>query len=206
MNIEEAVKPCVKCDVTERDKNGNCRACARAMAKAWYEANKDKKKATMLAWHKDNPEKSKAGQCAWQKANPDKVKAASARQRCKPGSKVARADYYNANKEMFKASAQFWRQENHHELRIHQQNARAREMGREGQLSKGLIAKLLEAQQGICPCCQQPLEDDFHIDHKISLHNGGLNVDDNVHLLKAHCNLTKNTKNFDLFMQVKGTV
>lgn len=200
------VPACIKCGATERDKNGNCKACARAMSKAWYAANKDKAKARMIAWHKDNPEKSKAGQVAWAKANPDKVKAAAKRNQAKPAYKAAKAEYYKANLDKFKESADSWRAENPHELRIHQQNSRARELGREGQLSKGLIGKLLEEQQGLCSCCQQPLAEDFHMDHKVSLHNGGLNVDDNIHLLTTRCNLTKSTKNFDVFMQAKSTV
>lgn len=198
------VRACIKCEATERDKNGNCRACSRAMAKAWYGKNKDKAQANMRAWQTANPEKLKAGQDAWTKANPDKIKTYSKRQRAKPAAKAAKAAYYQANMDKFKDSSDVWRAENPYELRIHQQNARARELGREGQLSKGLIDKLLEEQQGTCPCCQQPLEEDFHMDHIVSLHNGGLNVDENIHLLTTHCNLTKNVKNFDVFMQTKA--
>ena len=200
------VPACIKCGATERDKSGNCRVCARASSKAWYEANKDKAKANMLAWHKANPEKSKAGQSAWRRANPDKVKAASKRTQATPAYKANKAAYYQANMEKFKDSADAWRIENPYELRIHQQNARAKELGREGQLSRGLIGRLLEEQRGSCPCCRQSLGEDFQIDHIISLHNGGLNVDANAHLLRALCNASKGPRNFDVFMLSKTTV
>jgi len=65
------VKPCVKCGAQDRNKRGQCKPCRKAMAAAWYLANKEraKSKATSAAWRKNNPEKAKAKDAAYRKAN-----------------------------------------------------------------------------------------------------------------------------------------
>lgn len=196
--------PCIKCGATERDKNGNCRACARATSKAWYEANKEKAKAKMRAWQAANPEKSKASQKAWRDANPDKAKAAAKRNQTTSAYKANKAEYYKANIEKFKDAAGAWRAENQQELRVHQQNDRARKIGAEGQLPRGIVPRLLERQQGMCPCCRQPLGDDFEMDHIIALSNSGPNVESNIQLMRAECNRDKKTKDPLDYMQERG--
>lgn len=228
------VRPCIKCGGTDRNKYDACKPCAKASSaiwrsnnkdkikakhkaeynanpekakaatKAWYEANKDKAKARMLAWHKNNPEKSKAGQDAWAKANPDKIKAYSKLQRSKPGAQAARAEYYQSNMAKFKDSNAAWHAKNPLEGRIHQQNARAKSIGQPGKLSRGLVEKLFSLQQGTCPCCRQPLGDDFQIDHIVASYNGGPNVDSNTQLLRADCNGEKKLQDPINFMQGRG--
>lgn len=142
-----------------------------------------------------------AGQ-RWRAANPEKVKARHLSEAAKAHSRA----WQGANREKTRAGAAAWRAANPQELRVHQQNDRARKCGAEGELSRGLVGRLLESQQGICPCCSAPLGEDFQIDHLISLHNGGSNTDSNVHLLRALCNASKGPRNFDVFMRSKGTV
>ena len=225
-------RPCIKCGATERNKYDACKPCAKASCaawrsknkdrvkanhkaqydanpekakaatKAWYEANKERAQARMRAWQVANPEKVKASQKAWRDANPDKVKALHHTDAHKASVKAWQA----ANPEKFRASVQAWKTANRYDLRIYGQNARAKALGVEGQLSDGLIDRRLVEQQSICPCCNETFGEDFQMDHIISLYNGGLNVDANVHLLKTVCNLTKGSKNFDVFMMSKRTV
>lgn len=57
---------------------------------------------------------------------------------------------------------------------------------------------------GKCPCCKQPLGDEFHLDHVIPLALGGPNTDDNMQLLRKTCNLQKSAKHPVQYMQERG--
>jgi 5-methylcytosine-specific restriction endonuclease McrA len=83
-------------------------------------------------------------------------------------------------------------------------NRRARLALTGGKLSKGLSAKLFKLQRGLCPCCQQPLGEDFHLDHIMPLALGGMNIDSNIQLLRKRCNHQKSAKHPIEFMQLRG--
>jgi 5-methylcytosine-specific restriction endonuclease McrA len=46
----------------------------------------------------------------------------------------------------------------------------------------------------VCGICNLPIEDKFHIDHKVPLAKGGLHVVENLQLAHPVCNLRKNDK------------
>ena len=81
---------------------------------------------------------------------------------------------------------------------------RRRAWKRDDKLSRGLVAKLLKLQRGLCPCCAQPLGDDFHLDHIVPLSKGGRHIDENIQLLRSKCNFSKNAKDPVDYMQSKG--
>ena len=85
---------------------------------------------------------------------------------------------------------------------MHNRRARVRETG--GKLSSDLADKLFKLQKGKCPCCAQPLGDDYHLDHKMPIALGGSNTDGNMQLLRAVCNLQKAKKHPIDFMQIRG--
>lgn len=74
----------------------------------------------------------------------------------------------------------------------------------EGRLSEDLAERLYLLQKGKCPCCSQPLGDDYHLDHIIPLALGGTNTDENMQLLRAVCNMQKHAKHPVDFMQSRG--
>ena len=97
------MKTCIKCGevkaLTEFYKSkprcgdrlrGDCKSCAKARAKARYEANPEKIKASDKARYEANSEKIKARSKDYYEANSEKVKA-------------RRKDYYEANSEKIKA-------------------------------------------------------------------------------------------------------
>ena len=200
------VRPCIKCGATERYKSGACKACARAIAAAWRAANPDKAKAAALTWRAVNADYVKAKGAAWHAANADKVKAQNAAWRAAnlDRAKARDAAWYAANKDHAQATQAMWRAANPEAQRIIQQNRRARKKKVGGKLSGGLSAKLFKLQKGKCPCCNQPLGDDYHLDHKMPLALGGANVDDNMQLLRAFCNFQKSKKHPVEFMQSRG--
>lgn len=200
------VRPCIKCGATDRNKMGGCKVCARASSSAWYAANPDKQKARSAAWKAANADKVKANKAAWAEANPDKVKASDAAYRANNQKKVkeSAAAWRAANPDMKKACEAAWKAANPEIIKIHRQNRRARKKKADGKLSSNLAPKLFKLQKGKCPCCAQPLGEDFHLDHKMPLFLGGSNTDDNMQLLRKHCNLQKNSKHPVDFMRSRG--
>jgi len=145
-------------------------------------------------------ERNSYGQCkpcattrvvAWQKANPDKLK-------------TIKAKYYVVNRSKAKASVAAWTRANPEANRIKSHNYLSRLKASGGKLSKGLSAKLFNLQRGLCPCCKQPLENDYHLDHKMPLALGGANEDWNMQLLRATCNIKKSAKHPNDFMRERG--
>lgn len=134
---------------------------------------------------------ARARALAFKLKNPEAVKARYAR------SKPSNPD---ANK--IKCAA--WAKANPDLIRIHWKNNRAKRYAAQGKLSAGLSSKLFAQQKGKCPCCKQPLGNDFHMDHMMPLSLGGSNTDDNMQLLRKKCNLEKHAKHPVDFMQSRG--
>lgn len=171
------MKFCKKCKKeTERYKMGQCAPCERAKSAAWHKDNSEKSKANSAAWRVANLEKHKANNAAYRAANPEKHKA-----KC--------AAWYKANPE---------------KRRIFDHNRRAKQRANGGKLSPDLSAKLFKLQRGKCPCCKQPLGNDYHLDHIMPIDLGGANEDWNIQLLTQRCNNQKHAKDPIEFMQSRG--
>lgn len=50
------------------------------------------------------------------------------------------------------------------------------------------------SQKGLCWWCGKPLDNDWHIDHRIPLSRGGSNSARNIVIAHGHCNVTKHNK------------
>ena len=230
MAVEDiTTKRCTKCGVnkhlTEFNKSSStkdgfrheCRRCAAA----YYEANKDKLKASMAAWRLANRDRSKAIIAAWHAANPEKRKEYWAKYYAANRDALLErsAAYYAANKARNNDLTARWRAENpdkckelaakwnkeNPELRcVYQQNRRALKRANGGRLSKGLAERLFKRQKGKCACCGLPLGDDYHLDHIMPLALGGSNTDGNMQLLRARCNVQKSAKHPVDFMRQRG--
>lgn len=53
------------------------------------------------------------------------------------------------------------------------------------------VARIYEKQGGGCLYCQQPLPEDFHIDHFVPLSKGGVDTADNIVCACPACNRAK---------------
>lgn len=218
------VKPCIKCGATERYSDGHCKMCARAGASTWGKANPEKKAAIYAEWQKANKEKENRRKAAWKKANPEKAKASQRAADLKihnanPSKRAARrAAYRKTHPEKDKqrhaylkehpeitAKYQATYQKTHLELfRIKNHDRRAKMIAVGGRLSKDIVARLLKLQRGKCACCGLALGDNYHLDHRMPLALGGKNIDDNMQLLRATCNVHKGAKHPIDFMQKRG--
>lgn len=137
---------------------------------------KDCMRLSSRKWYSLNREKANDESRGWRAKNLDKAKESN-------------ANWYAANLEYSK-------------VKSHNRRVIGRDSGQK--LSKGLASKLFKLQQGKCPCCKQPLGNDFHMDHKVPLALGGANVDSNIQLLRQRCNMQKHAKDPVDFMQSRG--
>ena len=210
------MKPCPKCktvlDESLFGKNSSrvdglnyaCRECTKIYAARTRIKCKEKVVASIKAWKERNKERTAETNAAWYAANKDRQK------------KTGKA-YYEKNKARIAKMAKEWRLANPDKVaiyvkrhkktspeakKIHHSNRR--EKVATGKLSKGLVEKLFKLQKGKCVCCLLPLGDDYHLDHIHPLHLGGLNVDSNMQLLRASCNMKKSYKHPVEYMQSKG--
>ena len=186
------IKFCKRCNAeTERYVSSGCKPCSTKRSAIWYKANSERVKEKVAEYRADNLERVKAKQAEYNAANPDRARARW----------VA---WYAVNREKAKAYTAAWQKANPESCRIITQNRRARKLANGGKLSKGLSAKLFKLQKGKCPCCNQPLGDNYHMDHIMPIKRGGANEDLNIQLLRQQCNQQKSAKDPIEFMQSRG--
>lgn len=181
-------------------------ARASASAESYRLANPEKIKARSASYYADNKEKLYEKLVAWKANNPDKVADYSAANYKANAKKINayKAARYAASPDAQKARIAEWCAKNPEARRIHTQNRQARKREAGGSLSVGIAEKLLKLQKGLCPCCAQPLGDNYHLDHIVPLALGGSNTDDNIQLLRQRCNNQKHAKHPVDFMQSRG--
>lgn len=143
---------------------------ARARAKAWHWANRDRALQTSRAWAQRHREVARERTLRWRAENPERARANDAKKR--------------ANR-----SAEYLEKR-----RIDEQNRRARIKANGGRLSKGLATRLLEKQRGLCVYCAGSIAEAFHMDHIMPIALGGPNEDENIQLLCPPCNRRKHSK------------
>lgn len=216
--ISDRIKFCQKCQCnTERNADGKCKICKAAYRAAnretekakkavYYSANKEKIRESSADYYVANLEKGRVRHAAWAKGNLEKIKATDAAYYTANKEKIKSdsAAYYLDNLEKVKARQAIWKKQNPDSRRIHSTNRRAIKRASGGKLCNGLSEKLFKLQRGKCACCNQPLGNDFHLDHIMPLVLGGKNTDDNIQLLRATCNLQKHAKHPIDFMQSRG--
>lgn len=172
----------------------------------YYAANKDKILARQSAYRAEHPGKEKERSAKYRAANPESKKASTDKWAAanKDKIKAMNTTYIAAYPERKKASSAKYRKANPGKRIIYEQNRRAIKRDSGGNLSHGLASKLLKLQHGKCPCCNQPLGDDYHLDHIMPLALGGPNIDSNIQLLRQRCNNQKHAKHPIDFMQQRG--
>jgi len=192
------MKKCAKCSTLYEGKF--CRPC---------------KKVYLQEYRKANKERIYSVESAWRKANPTNVTAT--RQRWKDKNKNAGSEYYAKNSTKIKQKVKEWYLANKQKASEYKKayfkanpevrpncKAKRRLRGGSGKLTYGVIPKLYKLQKGLCPCCKQPLGNDYHVDHIVPLALGGKNEDRNIQLLRGSCNMQKHAKHPIDFMQERG--
>jgi 5-methylcytosine-specific restriction endonuclease McrA len=157
-------KFCKRCACESvRYPDGRCIACTLARNAAWAKANQDKKNEISRRWNELNRHQKRE----------------------------INATYRAAKNEEIRQKRKAQRQQDPSIERIKAATRKALKLGNGGTLSKNIVQLLLAKQEGLCACCQQPLNGSFHLDHIMPLSLGGRNDDKNVQLLLPRCNLQK---------------
>jgi len=186
------MKYCKKCQLdTDRNACGRCKPCENKRSAVYRAENFNKVRAATIKWRNANRDKIKEYGSLYRLVNSVNVKA-------------SKSAYRIANPEKVKASLVAWHTLNPSAKCVYTQNYRARKLDNGGKLSKDIKSKLFILQKGKCPCCNQPLGEDYHLDHIMPLSLGGLNTDYNCQLLRQQCNNQKYNKHPVDFMQSRG--
>jgi 5-methylcytosine-specific restriction endonuclease McrA len=166
-------KFCKRCNCeSERYEDKRCITCTLARNAAWAKQNADKKNEISRKWNELNRYKKR------------EINAA----------------YRAVKNEVIKQKRKLQRQQDPSIERVKSATRKALKLGNGGILSKNIVQILLAKQNGLCACCQQPLNGSFHLDHIMPLSLGGRNDDGNVQLLLPRCNLEKFTSTPEKFM------
>jgi hypothetical protein len=183
---------CPKCQIeTERNTKGDCKPCALVRVKKWVQNNREKHNQKCAKWSKNNPETGKERTKRYRENNAEQIKAREKLKRQQNPQKYVQLARNYAKKYPDKVNAK-------------NAQRRAQRKAQAGIVSKNIIEKLKELQQGKCPCCKKPLGDNYHLDHIVPLALGGKHDDSNLQLLIAHCNQQKYNKHPIDFMQSRG--
>lgn len=182
-----------------------CKECAKARARDWYHANKERGKASRRAWAEANREENAAYKRDWKRANRQRL-AESTKvwyQTNKESIRVRRRKWYLANADHAKAYAKEWDAANPERHKVTQSAAqhrrRARKLGNGGNHTNADLAAIRAAQTDnhgrlICWLCGKPIKGTPHIDHFIPLAKGGTNDPGNLHYTHGTCNQSKGAK------------
>lgn len=196
------MKTCPKCQ-TPYD-NHRCPACTKKRSAEYYQKNKERILASVKAWRASHPEQVAQLNTQYRRTHKEEMRAKDKQWYAenKAHVKARVAQWREANKDRYLAAIRLWQRTHPEYQRIRSANRRAAKRG--SKLSRGIIQRLYTQQAGLCPCCQQPLGTDFHLDHITPLANGGAHADWNVQLLRAACNIEKGARDPVEFMRSRG--
>ena len=196
------MKTCKKCESTDLYKDGRCKSCVAARNALYYKNNK----TNVIERYYENRGK----RCEYKRnryaEKREQLNASNKEYRLKNSDAInARlAKYREINKDVISEKHKIYRKQNPEIFRAKDARRRMRIGMSGGRLSKGLIDRLITLQSGKCPCCGNSLGSDFHVDHILPLALGGGNVDSNIQLLRAVCNIKKRDKHPVDYMRSKG--
>jgi 5-methylcytosine-specific restriction endonuclease McrA len=169
-------KPCKNGHIAKRQTvNGTCDVCSYAKKKKWRLGNVEQRR------------KSTEQMQEWRFRNPERSSAINSKHN---GKYVVE-----------------WRKENRTKVRSYGSNYRARSKSAEGSFTDDDINRMFKQQKGRCAYyqhCRSKLTKGYHVDHIVSLRNGGANFPSNLQLTCQKCNCRKNRRNGEAYSRELG--
>lgn len=162
--------------------NPRCRDCSHA----WNKKNKDRVKEYNKKYYAENTEYNLNRAKEYRKENRDLLNQ-------------KKKDWYSDNKN----HAYQYRKERALIYGAHARNRRARILNNGGTHTSSDVLLILSKQQGKCAICKA-MVGKYHVDHIYPLASGGRNSPDNLQILCAPCNLSKNRSDPIDYMQARG--
>lgn len=175
----------------------------KACQKAYCEKNSEK----IRIYNAHRKEANDAHKRAWYERNREAVSAKDVERYAEKRVEILKyqASYYENNSDRIKDRVAKWKRDNPGHVNSIAQNRRARKMKAGGELSPGLVDRLMELQRGMCAACKRDMKANGRsLDHNMPLALGGSNTDDNMQLLCPSCNSSKHAKHPIDFMQQRG--
>lgn len=170
-----------------------CKKCIRNVQREWERNNPDKIREKIARRDKA---KDAARTRRWRQNNPETVKEVTQRYRARNAEAVReqqrrwrednpdyQREYYQRNLERKRAYS-----------RVKRREYRARKRDAEGSHTVEDVRIILERQQGRCWWCQEPVGDEYHVDHRIPLARGGSDSAANLVISCPFCNQSKKDK------------
>lgn len=170
--------------------NSQCKQCINLKSKKYREENREKVLETQKESYKRNKKNRLEKNKEYKNKNKDKIKI----------------DNNNYCKKRRKEDIQFKKMENiraKNRINLKRAIKYYNEGKNENLPSKSpsrLLLKLYEIQNNICAYCNNDMTDNIHIDHIIPLSKNGSNEVDNLILCCSTCNLSKNNKDLDVWL------
>ena len=211
------MKTCTKCKETKpttefnkdkRNKDGlvnSCKACQKAYQKAYYEANREKRKASDKAYYEANRERRKASDKAYYEANRERIKASRRAYReanleaVREKARARQKAYYEANGEKALARQKAYREVNPDTMRLSNSRRRARKRKAPGHHTSEQWQSRLEYFGNKCRYCGST--ENIECEHQIPLSRGGSNWASNLAPACKSCNCSKGTKTHSEYLK-----
>jgi 5-methylcytosine-specific restriction endonuclease McrA len=144
--------------------------------------------------YKSNAEEIKETNRAYREANPDKVRETNLRYSRKEEVKKRHKEYNQSHAEQIRKNNRSLVDRNRERYRAYWRNRWARKHASEGNLTPEDIQAQFKRQKGKCYYCNNPLGDDYELDHVVPLSRGGSNLPDNIVMACKPCNRSKHDK------------
>lgn len=167
------------CDAAKKDGRGSaCKECDNARKRRWYQDNIDDVKARRRQARVENAKEER---------------------------RRKRQDYYR-NKKKRTARMRAWRRENKAKSKAIQHQGYCNRVGAPGTFTETDVKRKKREQGGMCvysgkqPRCKGRLGNSYHVDHIVPLSRGGTNHPRNIQLLCPFCNMSKNDKTHEEYL------
>lgn len=194
------MKPCTKCGLSDRRKNGRCKPCAIAATAAWKSVNREHIKEYDAAYRAANPEKVTEMYRAYEAKRPiasvERKRVATA-DWCKANIERSRAikhKWAKANPEKSKASASKWEKANPEKKRALTAKRRATKLNATPKWANKLF---IEEAYDLAVRRAKATGIAWHVDHIVPLRSKvvcGLHVEFNLRVIPAIENLRKGNR------------
>lgn len=186
-----------------------CKACAKALVRAWEVANVDRANARKQRWADENRGKVRQAGAKYRTNNAEREQESRKRYRGSPQGRQTRAayrkakaeelrayyrQYYEANKERWKAIQAKSRAKHKDRIRAASARRRARERQATGAYTRYDVRIIHLSQGARCYYCDADINTGYHVDHLMPLSRGGTNWPENLACCCATCNLRKGNK------------
>ena len=158
-----------------------------------YARNKDKRREYGKEYRRKNVETISAKKKEYAERNKEKVLANKREYYIKNKTRLNtyRAKYHREHRVEKREYDREYRSQHLEQIRRYSHEKRARLKNAPGTYTQKDIQILFKQQKGKCWWCGKKLGDDYHIDHRIALNDGGSNYPENLCLSCPPCNLSK---------------